>query len=65
LLDRGEVKPAPFHYHFDAYLNKFKTGPRRGNNTFLQRVKGNVAERMIRKQLGIGSADILPSATGR
>ena len=64
LLKRGEVKPAPFHYHFDAYLNKFKTGLRRGNNTLLQRLKGNAAERMIRKQLGIGSAEPFPSATG-
>jgi len=60
----GEVKPAPFHYHFDAYLNKFKTGLRRGNNTLLQRLKGNAVERMIRKQLGIGSAELFPSATG-
>jgi hypothetical protein len=64
LLNRGEVKPAPFHYHFDAYLNKFKTGLRRGNNTLLQRLKGNAVERMIRKQLGIGSAELFPSATG-
>ncbi len=64
LLNRGEVKPAPFHYHFDAYLNKFKTGMRRGNNTLLQRLKGNAVERMIRKQLGIGSAELFPSATG-
>lgn len=64
LLGRGEVKPAPFHYHFDAYLNKFKTGLRRGNNTLLQRLKGNAVERMIRKQLGIGSAELFPSATG-
>ena len=64
LLKRGEVRAAPFHYHFDAYLNKFKTGLRRGNNTLLQRLKGNAAERMIRKQLGIGSAEPFPSATG-
>jgi hypothetical protein len=64
LLNRGDVKPAPFHYHFDAYLNKFKTGLRRGNNTLLQRMKGNAVERMIRKQLGINSAELFPSATG-
>ncbi len=64
LLNRGGVKPAPFHYHFDAYLNKFKTGLRRGNNTLLQRMKGNAVERMLRKQLGINSAELFPSSTG-
>lgn len=63
LLNRGAVKPAPFHYHFDAYLNKFKAGLRRGNGGLLQRLKGNAAERMLRKQLGIGSAELLPSVT--
>jgi hypothetical protein len=63
LLNRGDVKPAPFHYHFDAYLNKFKTGLRRGNNTLLQRMKGNAVERMLRKQLGINSAGLFPSST--
>ena len=63
LLHRGEVRPAPYHYHFDAYLNKFKSGWRRGNNTFLQRLKGDAAERMLRKQLGLGRAELLPSAT--
>jgi ThiF family len=64
LLNRGDVKPAPFHYHFDAYLNKFKAGPQRGNNGLLQRLKGDAVERMIRKQLGIGSAELFPSSTG-
>jgi molybdopterin/thiamine biosynthesis adenylyltransferase len=64
LLNRGDVKPAPFHYHFDAYLNKFRAGPQRGNNGLLQRLKGDAVERMIRKQLGIGSAELFPSATG-
>jgi len=64
LLNRGDVKPAPFHYHFDAYLNKFKTGLRRGNNTVLQRMKGNAVERMLRKQLGINSAELFSSSTG-
>jgi molybdopterin/thiamine biosynthesis adenylyltransferase len=63
LLNRGDVKPAPFHCHFDAYLNKFKTGLRRGNNTLLQRMKGNAVERMLRKQLGIKSAELFPSST--
>lgn len=64
VLNRGEVKPAPFHYHFDAYLNKFKAGRQRGNNGLLQRLKGDAVERMIRKQLGIGNAELFPSATG-
>ena len=64
LLGRGEVRPAPYHYHFDAYLNKFKAGWRRGNNTLLQRLKGNAAERMLRKQLGLGRAELFPSAAG-
>jgi len=64
LLKRGDVKPAPFHYHFDAYLNKFKAGSRRGNGGLLQRLKGNAVERMFRKQLGIGSAELFESAAG-
>ena len=64
LLNRGEVRPAPYHYHFDAYLNKFKAGLRRGNNTLLQRLKGNAAERMLRRQLGLGRAELFPSAAG-
>ncbi len=65
LLARGDVKPAPFHYHFDAYLNIFKSGPRRGNNGLIQRWKGNAVERMLRKQLGASSAELFPSAAGR
>ena len=56
LLGRGEVKPAPFHYHFDAYLNKFQARRRPGNNGLLQRLKGDAVERMLRKQLGISGA---------
>jgi hypothetical protein len=65
LLGRGEVKPAPFHYHFDSYLNKFKAGRRAGNNGWLQRLKGDAIERMLRKQLGNSGAALFPSATGR
>ena len=65
MLGRGEVKPAPFHYHFDAYLNKYKAGRRPGNNGLLQRLKGDAAERMLRKQLGNSGAELFPSATGR
>jgi molybdopterin/thiamine biosynthesis adenylyltransferase len=65
LLGRGPLKPAPFHYHFDSYLNIFKTGPRRGNNGLLQRWKGDVVERMLRKQLGSNSAESFPTTAGR
>lgn len=52
LLNRGTVRPAPYHYHFDAYLNKFRTFRSPGNNGFLQRIKGNAVERHIRTQIG-------------
>ena len=65
LLGRGEVKPAPFHYHFDSYLNKFQAGRRPGNNGLLQRLKGDTVEKMLRKQLGNSGAELFPSATGR
>ncbi len=64
LLQRGEVRAAPYHYHFDAYLNKFRTVRSPGNNGFLQRLKGNIAERTIRKQLGIASDGQSGSAQG-
>jgi molybdopterin/thiamine biosynthesis adenylyltransferase len=51
LLNRGEVRAAPFHYHFDAYLNRFRTFRSPGNNGFLQRMKGNVVERHIKSRL--------------
>jgi molybdopterin/thiamine biosynthesis adenylyltransferase len=53
LLKRGEVRPAPFHYHFDAYLNRFRTFRSPGNNGFLQRIKGNAVERHIRGQMAV------------
>jgi len=65
LLGRGEVKPAPFHYHFDAYLNLFQAGRRRGNNGLLQRLKGDAVEKMLRKQLGANGAELFPSANDR
>jgi hypothetical protein len=65
LLGRGEVKPAPFHYHFDSYLNKFQAGRRPGNNGLLQRLKGDTVEKMLRKQLGNSGAELFPSAAGR
>ena len=65
LLGRGEVKPAPFHYHFDSYLNIFKAGRRRGNNGLLQRWKGDAVERALEKQLGSSRAELFPSTAGR
>jgi hypothetical protein len=65
LLGRGEVKPAPFHYHFDAYLNVFQAGRRRGNNGLLQRLRGDAVEKMLRKQLGTNGAELFPSANDR
>jgi molybdopterin/thiamine biosynthesis adenylyltransferase len=57
LLKRGEVRAAPYHYHFDAYLNKFRTFRSPGNNGFLQRMKGNFVERNIRGQLDAAGND--------
>lgn len=65
LLGRGEVRPAPYHYHFDSYLNKFRVGRRAGNNGMLQRLKGDTVEKMLRKQLGNSGVELFPSATGR
>ncbi len=62
LLGRGDVRPAPYHYHFDAYRNKFKSGRQSGNGGLLQRVKCHFAEQMFRKQLGPSGA--LSSASG-
>jgi len=59
LLKRGEVRAAPYHYHFDAFLNKFVVGRQRGNNGVLQRLKGDAVERAFRKQLGLTRDDPL------
>lgn len=57
LLKRGTVRPAPFHYHFDSYLNKFRMFRSPGNNGFLQRMKGNLVERQVRAQSGLQDND--------
>ena len=64
LLKRGEVRPAPYHYHFDAYLNRFRTFHSPGNNGILQRLKGDFVERSIRAQLGRAGDDRPGPATG-
>jgi molybdopterin/thiamine biosynthesis adenylyltransferase len=50
LLKRGKVLPAPYHYHFDAYVNKFNIIRSAGNNGLRQRIKGNIVERQIKAQ---------------
>lgn len=61
LLKRGDVKPAPYHYHFDSYLNKFKQGKRRGNAGWIEQFKAGMVERAFRKKLGAGSATLSTS----
>jgi hypothetical protein len=56
LLGRGEVNPAPFHYHFDSYLAKFESGPQPGNGSVAQKQKGDQLEAHFREQLGLASA---------
>jgi hypothetical protein len=51
LLGRGEVKPAPFHYHFDSYLNRFEAGIAPGNAAPAQQEKGDQLEQMFREKL--------------
>ncbi|WP_426954299.1 ThiF family adenylyltransferase [Muricoccus radiodurans] len=47
LLRRGDVKPAPYHHHFDPYLNRLAlTRLRFGNAGPLQRAKLALARRM-------------------
>ena len=47
LLGRGEVKPAPYHHHFDPYLNRFVISHLpRGNAGFVQRAKLALARRV-------------------
>ena len=46
LLGRADVRPAPVHHHYDAYLDRFvQTRLRWGNNGPLQRRKADAAER--------------------
>ena len=48
LLQRGGVRPAPFHHHFDAYLGKMVTTRLRwGNGGLLQRIKLGLARKGI------------------
>ena len=50
LLRRGDLKPAPYHHHFDAYRGKLVvTRLRRGNAGLLQRTKLAIAQRIYDK----------------
>ena len=52
LLGRGEVKPAPYHHHYDAFLGKMVvTRLRWGNAGPLQRFKAKAAERVFAAML--------------
>lgn len=53
LLKRGTVLPAPFHYHFDAYLSKYVARRQRGNKALFQKLKGNALEKVFKKSLGL------------
>lgn len=51
LLDRGDVLYAPYGLHFDAYKNKMrKTWCPLGNRGLLQRLKFNIARRIVLKK---------------
>jgi hypothetical protein len=63
LLGRGEVKPAPFHYHFDSYLAKFEAGPQPGNGAESQRRKGDDIERNFREKQDNGAQRREPAAS--
>jgi sulfur-carrier protein adenylyltransferase/sulfurtransferase len=50
LLRRGDLKPAPYHHHFDAYRGKLVvTHLRHGNAGLLQRAKLAIAQRIYDK----------------
>ena len=54
LLHRGAVRPAPFHYHFDAYLNRFEATMESGNNRPDREVKAKILERAFRDRVEAG-----------
>jgi sulfur-carrier protein adenylyltransferase/sulfurtransferase len=52
LVGRGEVKPAPYHHHYDAFMGKTViTRLRWGNAGPLQRFKAKTAERIFAAML--------------
>lgn len=64
LLKRGDVQPAPYHYHFDAFLNRFESGRKPGNRGFFQRLKGDAVERMFKKQLELQNEKRFSTSAG-
>lgn len=70
LVKRGDVRPAPWHHHFDGYRLKFKSTPLRfGNAGPLQRIKVAVGRkiyaRMARTSTGIGPEPVRTRAIER
>lgn len=66
LLDRGGVRPAPWHYHFDAYLGRFAlTRLRFGLGGPVQRAKLALARRAIRRGAKLRSPPVEPPERGR
>jgi molybdopterin/thiamine biosynthesis adenylyltransferase/nitroreductase len=52
LVGRGEVKPAPYHHHYDAFIGKtVLTRLRWGNAGPLQRLKAKTAEKIFAAML--------------
>ncbi len=63
LLRRGDVKPAPFHHHFDPYLGRYAvTRLPRGNDTPAQRLRLAVVRRKM-AAAGPGRAAEPPDAS--
>ena len=63
LLGRGDVKPAPYHHHFDAYAGKFAlTKLARGNAGRWQRARLAVARRAFAALSRRARAQADPSA---
>jgi len=66
VLSRGKVKPAPYYVLFDPYLRKFRTGYlRRGNASWVQRLKIYAVERALSRLKRIGAEKpTMPNSTG-
>ncbi len=63
LLGRGDVQPAPFHHHFDAYANAYRrTRLPQGNATPTQRLRLAVARRHLLKPVPKPPAPAAPAA---
>ncbi len=63
LLGRGDVQPAPYHHHFDAYRGIFAvTKLRRGNAGLGQRLKLSIARRLFARVAQRSPAEAAPQA---